>query len=353
MIVFPCPHCGKELKVKADSAGKKGKCPQCKGSTIAPDGPDDTRGDGVCLAKPAADSSPGLPRVSSKLTAILEPPSAANELGRLGKYRVLNVLGAGGMGAVFAGEDTTLKRSVALKALRPEMSASRTARERFLREAQATAAVQHDNIITIYEVGQAIHVPFMAMQLLQGEGLDKRLARERTLAVDEVIRIGGETADGLAAAHDHGLVHRDIKPANLFLEGPKRRVKILDFGLARLDRGSTKLTQLGVVVGTVGYLSPEQAAGRVVDARSDLFSLGCLLYHLTTGDMPFKGGDLIAQLNALATVEPMPPSLLNADVPEVLSDLIMMLLDKDSDFRPDSARDVADALASLADRAAP
>jgi serine/threonine protein kinase len=355
MIVFSCPHCGKELQVADDRAGKKGKCPHCKTKTIVP--APDTRSDGLAPEQPtpktAQDSNPGLVTLLAKLTAFLEPPRAADEIGRLGKYRVQRVIGAGGMGVVFAAEDPTLQRPVALKALRPEMSVSRTAQHRFLREARATAAVQHDNIITIYEVGYANNVPFLAMQLLHGESLDRRLKRERRLAVDEVIRIGVETADGLAAAHDHGLIHRDIKPANVFLEGPRRRVKILDFGLARVDDGDSNLTRLGVVVGTLGYLSPEQAAGRVVDARSDLFSLGCLLYHLTTGEMPFRGDDVIAMLNALATSEPMPPCCRNTAVPEDLSDLIMTLLDKDADYRPQSAHNVVEALAALGYRASP
>ena len=354
MIVFSCPTCGKELKVKADLSRKRGKCPHCKTKLLVPHASGDTNtptpmGD----SGSGSDSKPGE-KISTKsdpgplsLIDFLEPARRPDELGRLGKYRVLSVLGAGGMGIVYAGEDTSLKRPVALKALRPELNANITARERFLREAQATAGLEHDNIIRIYEVGETNGVPFMAMQLLKGETLDARLARAGRLAVDEVIRIGRETAEGLDAAHERGLVHRDIKPANLFLEKPKGRVKILDFGLAHVERGESKLTRLGIVVGSVGYLSPEQAAGRPVDARSDLFSLGCLLYHLTTGELPFKGDDLLSKLKALANTEPMPPNFLDAGVPEVFSDLILMLLDKDPDFRPPSARDLSEALASL------
>ncbi len=351
MIVFSCPTCGKELKVKADFAGKHGKCPHCKSRVSAPHSSGHEGAQDAKSHSPAGSGSPEAAEPHANLTAFLDPPRGPNELGRLGKYRVLSILGAGGMGVVYAGEDTSLKRPVALKALRPELNANNTARERFLREAQATAGLEHDNVIRIYEVGETNSVPFMAMQLLKGETLDVRLAREGRLPVDEVIRIGRETAEGLVAAHEVGLVHRDIKPANLFLEKPKGRVKILDFGLAYVDRGESKLTRLGIVVGSVGYLSPEQAAGRPVDARSDLFSLGCLLYNLTTGELPFTGDDLLAKLNALANTEPMPPSVLDPAVPEVFSDLILMLLDKDPDFRPPTARDLSEALAALADRA--
>src|SRR5262249_58537221 len=142
------------------------------------------------------------------------------------------------------------------------------------------------------------------------------------LQVDEVLRIGGEGAEGLAAAQERGMVHRDIKPANLFLEAPKGRVKILDFGLARAAGGESKLTQLGAVVGTPGYLAPEQANGKPVDGRGDLFSLGCVLYRVTTGELPFKGEDMLSLLTSLATTEPTPVAEANPELPAPLSDLI-------------------------------
>src|SRR5262249_20234117 len=160
---------------------------------------------------------------TAELSEFLQPPQQEGELGRLGKYRILKVLGAGGMGVVYRAEDSVLKRPVAIKALLPGMNASKAARDRFLREAQSSAQLQHDNIVTVYEADEVNNVQFLAMQLLQGEPLDERLARETTLPLDEVLRIGREAAEGLAAAHERGMVHRDIKPANLFLEAPKGR----------------------------------------------------------------------------------------------------------------------------------
>src|SRR5262249_35269072 len=152
---------------------------------------------------------------------------------------------------------------------------------------------------------------FMAMQFLDGESLDTRLKRERRLPVAEILRIGREAAEGLAAAHDRGLIHRDIKPPNLWLEGEKRRVKILDFGVARAAGDEAHLTQTGAIIGTPAYMAPEQAGARPVDHRSDLFSLGCVLYRMATGEMPFKGSDAISIIAALALEDPRAPASLN------------------------------------------
>ena len=167
------------------------------------------------------------------LTDFLSPPQADDELGRLGKYRILKVLGHGGMGVVYQAEDPKLKRKVALKAMLPTLAASASAGQRFLREAQAMAAVKHDHVVTIHQVDEERGVPFLAMEFLKGEPLDERLNREQKLPLAEVLRIGREIAEGLDAAHTTGLIHRDIKPGNIWLEAPAARVKILDFGLAR------------------------------------------------------------------------------------------------------------------------
>src|SRR5262249_42923580 len=163
-------------------------------------------------------------------------------------------------------EDLQLGRPVALKAMRPS-SASEGSRRRFLREARATAAIEHDNIITIYQVGEHAGIPFLAMQLLQGETLDARLKARNRLPVAEAIRIGRQLADGLSAAHDMGLIHRDIKPANIWIEAQRERVKILDFGLARESGSGGELTQTGVILGTPAYMAPEQAGGENIDYR--------------------------------------------------------------------------------------
>jgi serine/threonine protein kinase len=213
--------------------------------------------------------------------AFLTPPQAADEIGRLGSYRILKVLGSGGMGVVFLAEDAQLKRSVALKIMRPGLAANDAARQRFLREARAMAAFKHDHIVTIYQVDEDRGVPFLAMEYLEGETLHERLKRETVLPLLEALRLGGEIADGLAAAHARGLIHRDIKPANIWLEFSRDpqgsanalacgsrlnetgRVKILDFGLARPAQGDdAHLTQSGVILGTPAFMSPEQARAR-------------------------------------------------------------------------------------------
>jgi tRNA A-37 threonylcarbamoyl transferase component Bud32 len=259
---------------------------------------------------------------------------------------------------------------VALKVMLPSLAASEAARQRFLREARSAAALEHDHIIPIFQVSEDRGVPFLAMPFLRGESLEERLRRDRRLPIPEVLRIGRETAEGLAAAHDHGLVHRDIKPANLWLEtrgqrgagdtggasgsGPASsgaaapRVKILDFGLARGASEQNQLTQQGMILGTPAYMAPEQARGEPVDHRCDLFSLGCVLYRLCTGETPFKGKDVISTIMAAATQAPVPPQQLNPEVPSELADLVLRLLSKKPADRPASAHAVADALTAIA-----
>jgi len=260
---------------------------------------------------------------------------------------VLKVLGAGGMGVVFRAEDPGLQRLVALKTMLPTMARSPNAKERFFREARAAAALKHPHIVTIFQVGEDRGAPYLAMEFLEGEPLEDLLKREIKLPVPEVLRIAREIANGLAAAHDKGLIHRDIKPANVWLEGQERHVKILDFGLARATGDQAQLTQSGAIVGTPAYMAPEQAGGKQVDGRSDLFSVGCVLYRMCTGEMPFKGNDTISILSALALEKPPPPVSLNLEIPTELSDLVMLLLAKEPDERPKSAKLVAEALAAM------
>ena len=197
----------------------------------------------------------------------------------------------------------------------PVLAASETARERFLREARIAASVEHDHVVVIHQVGEERGVPFLAMPLLHGESLDERLNREGRLPIGEVLRIGREAALGLAAAHERGLVHRDVKPANLWLEEGTGRVKVLDFGLARAAKAGVQLTQQGAIVGTPAYMAPEQASGEAVDARSDLFGLGCVLYRMATGEPPFQGKDAVSTVMSVARDNPAPPSTVNPEVP--------------------------------------
>jgi serine/threonine protein kinase len=378
VITFACPHCKKSLSVKDEFAGKTGKCPHCKATSQVPASSvptDENKAKTVereeTLA-PAAnarevDTHAGTPgqkkNETDEFCDFLAPAQASDELGRLGPYRVLKILGAGGMGVVYEAEDPLLKRKVALKAMLPSLAVSESARQRFLREAQAAASIEHDHIVHIYQVGEDRGIPYIAMQFLKGEELDERLKREKRLPVKEVVRIGRETALGLAAAHAHGLVHRDIKPANIWLEilqtlpgqdAVADRVKILDFGLARAAAGdNANLTQAGAIMGTPSYMAPEQANGLPVDARCDLFSLGCVLYRMSTGKLPFKGTDSLSTLVAVASQNPEPPAEIDPSVPKRLSNLIMKLLAKSPDDRPANAAEVAESLGKVLQSSGP
>jgi serine/threonine protein kinase len=307
----------------------------------------------------------------------LAPPQGPGELGRLGSYRVLKVLGRGGMGVVFHAEDVVLGRQVALKAMLPELANRPGARERFLREARAAATIEHDHIVTIFQVDESRGVPYIAMPLLRGCSLEDWLrGREgQPLPLPLTLKLGREVARGLAAAHARGLIHRDIKPANIFMQSGDRascpppgsslgaasaaltppladptasRVKILDFGLARSSSGDKNLTQSGVILGTPAYMAPEQArSGGKIDARADLFSLGVVLYRLCTGRLPFVGEDMMGTLMALAMDDPPPPRALNPAIPAALSGLVMRLLQKDPRQRPGSADEVVEAIEAL------
>jgi WD40 repeat protein/tRNA A-37 threonylcarbamoyl transferase component Bud32 len=322
---------------------------------------------------------PEIAAAPPDVQAFLAPPEGPGEIGRLGGYRVLGVLGQGGMGTVLRAEDPGLCRPVALKVMRPGLAVHESARERFLREARAAAALRHEHVVTVYQVGEDRGVIFLAMEFLPGQSLEQRLRGGATLPLPELLRVGREVALGLAAAHDEGLIHRDIKPANIWIEGKEeggrmkdesktdtrstsssilhpssfKKVKILDFGLARAVRQESGLTQVGVVVGTPGFMSPEQAAGQPVDGRCDLFSLGCVLYQAATGRPPFRGTDMISTLMAVALQDPPPPRQLNPALPQAVSDFILKLLAKNPADRPASAHAVAQTLSDLAAPPAP
>ncbi len=288
-------------------------------------------------------------RGPSPLTCMsfLRPAEQSDELGRLGDYRVLQVMGAGGMGVVLRAEDTRLRRQVAIKMMKPSIAESADAKRRFLREAQATAALEHDNIVAIYQVGEVDGVPFIAMQYLKGESLKTRLDRLGKLSPAEVVRIGKEIASGLAKAHEHGLIHRDIKPDNVWLEEKTNRAKILDFGLVSAAAEDEGLTHAGEVLGTPRYMSPEQALAHSIDHRADIFSLGSLLYHAASGETPFSGNGVTATLIAVAHTPPKSLRDSAPDLPASLADLIMQLLEKNPDQRPQSAGEIADRLAGI------
>jgi serine/threonine protein kinase len=256
---------------------------------------------------------------------------------QLEHYKVLQKLGQGGMGWVLLAEDTRLTRRVALKVMRGKYTQDKDSRERFLREARLAAGLKHDHIVTIYHVGEDRGVPYLAMELLEGGTLQQRLEYPKPLSLGAAVRIAREIAEGLQAAHARGLIHRDIKPANIWLESPKGRVKILDFGLARHLETASGLTQAGEIVGTPHYMAPEQARNKNLDPRTDLYSLGCVLYRMATGRLPFAGETLVATLTAIAVDAPTPVRELNPHVPPALAELIHKLLAKDPADRPASA----------------
>jgi eukaryotic-like serine/threonine-protein kinase len=288
--------------------------------------------------------------LSRELCSFLAPAQGTGELGWLGSFRVLKILGQGGMGVVFAAEDTQLKRSVAVKAMLPDVAKKTTARERFLREARAAAALQHDHIAAVYHVAEENGVPYLVMPLLKGASLDDFLKKqpEKKLSPGQILKLGREIAKGLAAAHEVGLIHRDIKPANIWLDATAGgRAKILDFGLARATTDDAQLTSPGLVVGTPSYMAPEQAQGKSVDGRADLYSLGCLLYRLGAGRVPFQGTDAVSTLLLAATEEPTPLEELNPELPPKLCDLVSRLMAKDPQSRPQSAQEVVEQIQNI------
>ncbi|MBC7821070.1 MAG: protein kinase, partial [Planctomycetaceae bacterium] len=258
----------------------------------------------------------------------LDPSDDANVLGQLGGYDVLAIVGRGGMGVVLKAFDRELKRFVAIKVLAPHLAHSSVARKRFAREAQAAAAVVNPHVIAIHHVQPTGRLPFLIMPLLTGESLAQRLKARGPLELTEVLRIGMQAAAGLAAAHDQGLVHRDVKPANIFLEKGVERVVITDFGLARAA-DDVSMTRLGVVAGTPEYMSPEQARGEALDGRSDLFSLGCVLYEMATGVSPFRADSTMATLRRIVDEQPAAMASLGPELPPWFNGIVERLLSKD------------------------
>jgi serine/threonine protein kinase len=280
---------------------------------------------------------------------LLAPPSHPELLGRLGRYDVERVIGAGGMGVVLKAHDSELNRPIAVKVLASHLAHVGAARERFAREGRAAAAVVHEHVVAIYNVESDGEMPFLVMQYVPGRSLQSRVDAEGPLAVEEILRIGMQAASGLAAAHAQGLVHRDVKPSNILLEESVERAVLTDFGLARtMDDAS--LTHTGVLAGTPHYMSPEQATGAAIDHRSDLFSLGSVLYFMATGHPPFRADGALAVLHRICREPHRPVWQTNNEIPDELSGLIDRLLEKKPSRRPASATEVSAQLAAQLSR---
>ena len=247
---------------------------------------------------------------------------------RLGRYEIKFQLGAGGMGEVYLAEDTQLGRRVAVKILPPEAVSDEHARKRLVREARAAATLDHPNICSIHEVGEEGGRSFIAMQYVEGETLDVRMKR-KPLELSESLVIAAQVADALAEAHAHSIIHRDIKPSNIIVD-TRGQVKVMDFGLAKIVAGAidgeaethSLLTTPGAILGTVPYMSPEQVRGEVLDARSDLFSLGVVLYEILSGRQPFASESVAASASAILTREPPPLARFVPDTPDELQRIV-------------------------------
>ncbi len=273
----------------------------------------------------------------------LDPPDEAGQIGKLGPYAVLEVIGRGGMGVVLKAHDITLNRFVAIKILAPHLTGAAVGRRRFYREAKAAAAVSHEHVVAIHAVESGRRLPWLVMQYVAGKSLQQRIDQTGPLDPVDIVRIGREAAAGLAAAHARGLIHRDVKPSNILLENGVERVKLTDFGLA-LAVDDASVTQSGLVAGTPQYMAPEQARGDAVDHRADLFSLGSVLYAMACGRPPYRAGSTVAVLRRVSDESPRPIREVNPDVPEWLADIIARLHARDPDDRFQSAAEVADLL---------
>ncbi len=271
--------------------------------------------------------------------SFLEHSELPDSIGKLGHYEIRSLIGRGGCGIVLKAFDTKLERIVAIKVMYPELASTSPARKRFLREARATAAIRHKNVVSIYAVEEQ-PLPYLVMELIDGPTLQQKINAIGPLELADILEIAQQAAAGLAAAHTKGLIHRDIKPANILLEGNSNEVKLTDFGLAR-SADDASITQSGVISGTPLYMSPEQAQGEEIDARSDLFSLGSVLYVMSSGRPPFRAKTTLAVLRRVVEDQPRPIQQIIPEVPNWLVTIIDILLSKEADRRFSSAKEVA------------
>ncbi len=299
-----------------------------------------------------ADSSPmqdqsqsetRLRGLENRYLAILAPSDDPRSLGRIGGLEVVGLLGHGGAGVVYKALDTALGRYVAVKVIDPTCQNPEAARTRFAREARAMAAISHEHVVPVYGVSEHKGLPYFVMEYVTGGTLARRLECDGPLGVIETVRVGIQIARGLAAAHRQGVVHRDVKPSNILLDPGVERVRVADFGLARAATDHTQ-TETGTLLGTPHYMSPEQVRCDEIDGRSDLFSLGSVLYVACTGKTPFNADTVYSLMQKIANDEPLPPSHGNGEIPNWLDALVMRLLSKNPDCRFADANELADVL---------
>lgn len=283
-------------------------------------------------------------RRMQRLVEYLAPTDDPNSLGRLGSYEVCGIVGQGSTGIVLKALETRLNRYVAIKVMSPMFSSSGAARRRFERESRAVAAVSHEHVVPIYAVDEYRGLPYIVMQYIPGQSLHQRIEKEGALETHEVARIGLQVASGLAAAHAQGIVHRDVKPANVILENSVDRAMVTDFGLARVADEAT-MTRSGTIAGTPQFMSPEQAQGETVDSRSDLFSLGSLMYIAATGRPAFRADSVFGVISRVCESKPRDIREINPDVEEWLAVLIKRLMRKKPEDRFQAASEVQSALA--------
>jgi len=310
------------------------KCPKCHHNN-----PDDTIYCGKC-ATPLKSAE----EISITKTLIKRPEGLQKGSTIAGRYQILEELGRGGMGVVYKAEDTKLRRTVALKFLPPELIHISEVKERFVREAQAAAALDHPNICTVYEFDEAEEKTFISMAYIEGQSLKKKI-ESGPLELDEAIRIALQAAEGLQKAHKNGVVHRDIKSANIMVT-EEGQAKIMDFGLARMT-GGTLITKEGMAMGTIAYMSPEQARGEEVDHRTDIWSLGVVLYEMFGGQLPFKGDQDQAVVYSILNKQPKPITDLRAEIPMSLGQVVAKALEKNPDERYQQVDELLDDLKSI------
>ena len=273
------------------------------------------------------------------------PLLARKNMETIGRYEIIEKIGFGGTAIVYKARDPKISRTLAIKVLREERCADKDYRSRFLREAKAVGVLSHPNIVTIYDVGEIDNKPYIAMELLDGESLDETMKQDTTISINDSINWGIQLAEALGYAHSRGIIHRDIKPSNIVLSPDRQTIKITDFGIAHLNEADvTQHTQLGEVLGTPQYMSPEQVLGKKADERSDLFSAGVILYQLLTGQKPFQADTLATLLFQIATENPEPIGQVAPELPLSLKQCVDKLLKKKPEKRFQSGAELRHAL---------